>query len=61
MKDFGGTGELPKSVVVRGSHTYTEPGTSFVVLTGTPHRDGDPEARWALAQNLARVRVVVTE
>ena len=40
--------------------TFAEPGTYLVALRVTSERDGDPTARFALAQNLDRVQVVVT-
>jgi hypothetical protein len=67
--DFAGTGVFTTStplqepsaqVEVSESHTFAEPGTHFVVARATAHRDGDPDTRRRVIQNLDRVRVVVT-
>ncbi len=65
--DYLGTGsfeaskvERPEeSMLVRGSHTYTLPGTYMAALRAVSHRDGDVNAAFARIPNLGRVRVVV--
>ncbi|WP_262402957.1 PKD domain-containing protein [Actinomadura sp. CNU-125] len=67
--DLMGTGEFTRSplrrpgrtVHVRATHTYTEPGTYYPVLRAASHRDGDTSTPYALVRNLDRVRVVVHE
>jgi hypothetical protein len=66
--DFDGQGTYPvKSPVrpaakvgVRMSHTFNKAGTYFAVVRVAAHKDGNQATPFALAQNLARVRVVVT-
>jgi len=53
--------EVADKVVVERRHSFPEPGTYFPVLRVAAHRDGDTESRYARVQNLARVRVVVSE
>ena len=47
-------------VTLQTTATFDEPGTYLVALRVSSERDGDPSARFALAQNLDRVQVVVT-
>ena len=54
--DFG---DIRGSVRVETTHTYTAPGTYFVVLRGTSQREDDPDSEFARVENIARVRVVV--
>ena len=42
------------------SQTFAEPGTHFVAVRVTAHRDGDTRSPYRQIQNIARVRVVVT-
>jgi hypothetical protein len=66
--DFDGSGAFaehstitPKSkITVSTTHTFTKPGTYFPVVRVASHREGDMKTSYALARNLARVRVVVT-
>ncbi|MGP2440398.1 PKD domain-containing protein [Streptomyces sp. JW3] len=66
--DFAGQGtfaERPfgpggRSVEVRATFTYTEPGTYFPALRATTQREGREDSPFARVQNLGRVRVVVT-
>ncbi len=66
--DFDGQGTYPQSsrivpaarVSPRITHTFTKPGTFFPVVRVYAHKDGNQKTPFALAQNLARVRVVVT-
>ncbi|MEV5827668.1 hypothetical protein AB0L25_19065 [Spirillospora sp. NPDC052242] len=64
--DFTGTGDVApapvrpgRTVHVRATFTYTEPGTYYPVLRAASHRDGDTRTPYALVRNLDRVRVVV--
>jgi len=43
------------------SYTYTVPGTYFPVVRVTSNRNGDVNAKLGRVDNLARIRVVVTE
>ncbi|WP_331949506.1 hypothetical protein [Pengzhenrongella sp.] len=47
-------------VTLQTTATFDQPGTYLVALRVSSERDGDPTARFALAQNLDRVQVVVT-
>jgi hypothetical protein len=66
--DFDGQGAYPertevtpaRKVMLTTSHTFTAPGTYFPALRVALHRDGNTKTPYALAKNLARVRVVVT-
>jgi hypothetical protein len=66
--DFAGEGTYPEKTPVtpaprvagRVSHTFTKAGTYFPVVRVAAHKDGRQDEPFALAQNLARVRVVVT-
>jgi hypothetical protein len=60
--DFDGTGtfEAPGTSLHR-THTYTTPGTYFAVVRVTSQRTGDRRTPYTQIQNLARVRVVVTQ
>ncbi|UGQ10994.1 Tat pathway signal sequence domain protein [Yinghuangia sp. ASG 101] len=65
--DFTGSGEPTPAtfdasrakVEISATFTYREPGTYFPVLQVAASRDGDTTTGFALARNLARVRVVV--
>jgi hypothetical protein len=66
--DFEGTGDesfenevdgLSPGVTGQATHTYTEPGTYFAGFRVGAHREGK-DGHGAAAENLARVRVVVT-
>ena len=67
--DFEGTDLFPvqKSVetsarvVVEYRHTFETPGTYFPTVRVAAHRDGDTTTPFARIQNLARVRVVVSD
>jgi hypothetical protein len=69
MWDFDGTGEYREhsdvtpapSVDVSTTHTYATPGTHFVAVRVAAHRDANANTPYAMARNLARVRVVVTQ
>jgi hypothetical protein len=67
--DFDGSGafaEKDASVVaapkvqVTKTHTFSTPGTYFVVLRGMSQRSGDPTTPYARIRNIGRARVVVT-
>jgi hypothetical protein len=52
----------PRKIAAMGTtHRFTEPGTYFVSARVTAERDGDIGARYALLQNIDRVRVIVTK
>jgi hypothetical protein len=64
--NFDGTGFVPAAidkirpaVNVRAVHSFSQPGTYFVVLRGTSHNEGDPNTPFARVENIDRVRVVV--
>jgi len=68
--DFDGAGNYPvradlgrtgPSVRLDATHAYTHPGTYFAGLRATSQREGDADTPHARIQNLARVRVVVSE
>ncbi len=68
--DFLGVGNYPvdaafgrprAQVRLTTTHTYTEPGTYFPVLRAASQRDGDASDPFTQINNLARVRVVVSE
>lgn len=67
--DFDGGGEYSadivrhpkKHVVTQAWHRFTDPGTYFVSVRVTSERNGDTHAKYALVQNIDRVRVVVTD
>jgi len=67
--DFDGQGAYPErsaltpaeKVTVSTSHTFTTPGTYFPAVRVASHRDGNDTTAYALARNIARVRVVVTD
>jgi hypothetical protein len=68
--DFLGVGDYPHladigtirpEVDLETTYTYTTPGTYFPVLRAASQRDGDPDDLLTRVNNLARVRVVVTE
>ncbi|WP_432246201.1 PKD domain-containing protein (plasmid) [Arthrobacter sp. G.S.26] len=48
------------TITLRTTATFDRPGTYLVALRVSSERNGDPAARFALAQNLDRVKVVVT-
>lgn len=68
--DFDGTGRFPAAeesvdgTAASGSyerrHSYDKPGTYFVTVRVTAHRQGDVSTPYLRIPNLARVRVVVT-
>ncbi len=62
--DFPITGDISNTgkekVIVKLSHTYTEPGTYFPTLRAASQRQGDTATPFARVRNLGRVRVVVT-
>jgi hypothetical protein len=66
--DFDGTGAYPErsnitpkpQISVSMTHTFNAPGTYFPAVRVKSHRNGDTRTSYALAHNLARVRVVVT-
>jgi len=47
-------------ITLQSTTTFDQPGTYLVALRVSSERSGDPMARFALAQNLDRVQVVVT-
>ncbi len=49
-----------KVVTLQTTATFDQPGTYLVALRVSAERDGDTTARFALAQNLDRVQIVVT-
>ncbi len=66
--DFDGSGGLAvhesvsgddERVVIERTHTFEAPGTHFVTVRATSHRDGGVDAAFARIHDLARVRVVV--
>jgi hypothetical protein len=66
--DFLGLGDYPvrahiqdiePALHLNATYTFSKPGTYFPVVRVTSHRQGDPDAPYALIQNLGRVRVVV--
>jgi hypothetical protein len=60
--DFEGTGTFEaRGTSLHQSHTYTAPGTYFAVVRVTSQRTGDRTTPYTHIQNLARVRVVVTQ
>jgi hypothetical protein len=67
--DFDGQGVYPErstitpapTVTVETTHTFTTPGTYFPAVRVASHRNGDDKTTYALARNLARVRVVVSD
>jgi hypothetical protein len=68
--DFLGVGDYPvdeeisrpgKQMQLTATHTYTAPGTYFPVLRAASQRDGNPDDPFTRVNNLARVRVVVSE
>jgi hypothetical protein len=68
--DFLGVGDYPVDAAIShprplvhltATHTYTEPGTYFPVLRAASQREGDPDDLFTRVNNLARVRVVVSE
>jgi hypothetical protein len=64
--DFDGSGAFPEHtaitpksrIAVSTTHTFTKPGTYFPAVRVASHRKGDAKTTYALARNLARVRVV---
>jgi hypothetical protein len=66
--DFDGTGAYPErskvtpkpKVTASATRSFTKPGTYFVAVRVASHRQGNTETSFALVQNLARARVVVT-
>lgn len=67
--DFEGDGtyvpgivRTPRQIVALATtHTFTQPGTYFVSVRVTAERDGNVGAKYALLQNIDRVRVLVTQ
>ena len=70
--DFEGAGDFPlsapleflspdgASVAVTARYAFKAPGTYFPALRATSQRQGNATTRFARAQNLGRVRVVVS-
>jgi hypothetical protein len=66
--DFDGKGAYPEpgqltpqsEVTLTTMHTFSSAGTFFPAVRVASQRDGHTTTRYALARNLARVRVVVT-
>lgn len=67
--DYDGLGTYPEKIVpddrpermeLATTHTYREPGTYFVTLRATSHREGDVDARHARVENVASARVIVS-
>lgn len=56
-----GLTRIGNTVTLQNDVRFDEPGTYLVALKVTSERDGDPTAEFALAQNLDRVQVVVTD
>jgi hypothetical protein len=50
----------PGAVRAAATYTVTQPGTYFPALRAASQRDADPDTPYARAQNLGRVRVVVS-
>jgi hypothetical protein len=48
-------------VTLRATHTFTTPGSYFPAVRVASHRNGDDKTPYALARNIARARVVVTD
>lgn len=63
--DFATGASLPtkaqESVLLQHTISYDKPGTYFPVLRIVSHRQGDADTPFARIQNLARVRVVVSD
>ena len=67
--DFDAQGAYPErstvapdpQVTVQTTHTFATPGTYFPAVRVASHRNGDDKTPFALARNIARVRVVVTD
>jgi hypothetical protein len=69
--DFEGAGDFPVSEAleftssdggaarVKARYAFSSPGTYFPAVRATSHRQGSRSTRFARAQNLGRVRVVV--
>ncbi|WP_066285307.1 PKD domain-containing protein [Arthrobacter sp. B6] len=51
---------IGNAITFQATATFDQPGTYLVAVRVSSERDGDPTARFALAQNLDRVQVVVT-
>jgi hypothetical protein len=47
-------------VTLQTATTFDKPGTYLVAVTVSSERNGDTKAKFALAQNLDRIKVVVT-
>jgi hypothetical protein len=66
--DLEGAGTFARSespapaprVVTELRHTFTEPGTHFVSVRASAHRDADPDTPFARLDTLARARIVVS-
>jgi hypothetical protein len=66
--DFDGSGAFSEhsnitpgpKIKASTTHTFTSPGTYFPAVRVASHRRGDTKTSYALARNLARVRVVVS-
>ncbi|MDD5093161.1 MAG: tannase/feruloyl esterase family alpha/beta hydrolase [Dehalococcoidia bacterium] len=69
--DFEGTGVYPftntgidgslSKMQFSASYTYTKAGTYFPVVRVTSNRSGDVNAKLGLVDNMARIRVIVTQ
>ena len=57
----GKTGAPTKIAALTAKYTFAQPGTYFVSIKVTAERDGNVNAKYALLQNIDRVRVVVTK
>jgi hypothetical protein len=53
--------EVSPTVVATCRYTFNTPGTSYPTVRVSSHREGDAASSYARLQNLARVRVVVTD
>jgi hypothetical protein len=67
--DFDGSGKFQEAetalvaaprVQVSRTHTFSQPGTYFIVLRGIAQREGDASTPYARIRNIGRARVVVS-
>ncbi|MCX7864533.1 MAG: hypothetical protein N2423_05805, partial [Novosphingobium sp.] len=67
--DFGGAGDFPvtadigapaERVTLIACHRYDTPGTRFPALRVAAQREGNPDTPYALVENIALVRVVIS-
>jgi hypothetical protein len=70
LRDFEGLGSFPLAqridrpaplLQVSATHAFPKAGTYFPVLRVTSQRQGDPRTVYGRIDNIARVRVVVSE